>query len=755
MLRPERMSRVSVAGSKPVMDDVVEAVHSLHLVHLSDYDGSWDGFTQGDPAAGAEEASEKLVTIRALKSILGVGEDDGERDQVEDLEGQLETVRTRANDLDDRRSEVEDELRDVEEQIEALEPFVALDVDLDLLTDYETLETAVGLGDADAVRSALGDADGIAASEVVTADEGRALAVFVRPEGVTVPGDEPAGTPLDEALVGVDFERLSVPDHENPNPELQRRQLENRREQLQSRLDDVESEVEELREEYAGFLLAAEERLAIRVQKAEAPLSFATTANSFVAEGWIPTDRVTDLESALETTVGDRVEVEELEVASYDDDGIPEERDPVEEDDREIDPDAGGTAGDRDGEPTPAPDGGSRMVTMRDAPPTMLNNPTATEPMEVLVEAFGRPKYTEFDPTALIFLTFPAFFGFMIGDLGYGILYVAIGYGLYSRFDGAVSALGGLGMWAGFFTAVFGVLYGEFFGLHALGDVFWPLWGSVFGGIPVIGVSHTPIHKGLQPEYEAFATGWLMFSLVVGLAHVGGGYVLGFAREWNSHGLQAAVFEKGSWLALMFGVWGWIFSTHLQSAKPQFLFEVFASGEAAAIPLGFTGLPAPVGLFGLGLFAVGAVGLVIGEGLEAIEVLQSIVNVLSYARLMAVLLAKAGLAFVVNLLAFGAVETEKGAFHFILIEGYANPAEHGEVMFAGLMNADGLLGPVGFVAGLLLLVVGHAFVFALGITSAGLQGVRLEYVEFFGKFYDGGGRRYEPFGHVRDHTNEN
>ena len=60
MLRPERMSRVSVTGSKSVMDEVIGTVHDLHLLHLTEYDGSWEGFAPGDPVEGADEAAEKL-----------------------------------------------------------------------------------------------------------------------------------------------------------------------------------------------------------------------------------------------------------------------------------------------------------------------------------------------------------------------------------------------------------------------------------------------------------------------------------------------------------------------------------------------------------------------------------------------------------------------------------------------------------------------------------------------------------------------
>jgi V/A-type H+-transporting ATPase subunit I len=60
----------------------------------------------------------------------------------------------------------------------------------------------------------------------------------------------------------------------------------------------------------------------------------------------------------------------------------------------------------------------------------------------------------------------------------------------------------------------------------------------------------------------------------------------------------------------------------------------------------------------------------------------------------------------------------------------------------------------GIVGGILVFVVGHLVVLGLGVTSAGLQAVRLEYVEFFDKFYEGGGEPYEPFGYERTYTTE-
>jgi len=354
----------------------------------------------------------------------------------------------------------------------------------------------------------------------------------------------------------------------------------------------------------------------------------------------------------------------------------------------------------------------------------------------------NRPKYTEFDPTLLVFLTFPAFFGFMIGDLGYGVLYILIGLGMMRRFDSdVVKSLGGVALWAGVFTAVFGVLYGEIFGLHQLGEVVW-------GGNP-------PMHKGLQPHYSDYALTWLVVSLLAGLLHLTVGFGVGFLKELN-HGLKPAVLENGSWILMMLGIWVFVFSEFAAGVKPDFLFTLFAEGGVYNI--GFSGFSATVGLAGLGVFVLGLVLLALGDLIEVVEFLNVLVNVLSYTRIAAVLLAKAGMAFVVNLLFFGVYVTGTGGdaeWHFALGHMPEVGSMHGghevtEIMFGGLFHS----GIAGLIGGLLVLVVGHLLVLALGVTSAGLQAVRLEYVEFFGKFYEGGGTPYSPFGHEREYTSD-
>ena len=730
MLRPERMSKVSVAGSNGVIEPVIEAIYDLELVHLSEYEGQIEGFDTGTPLSGAESAADRLVTVRSLKSMLSIEEETPDQRRILDRDTvpeRLEEIRTEVTDLDDRRSEVKSDLSSVEDDLSAVQSFVDLGIDLDLLGGYDSLAVRVGAGDADAVRESLAEAEEVDAFEVFTGED--VLAAFAYPSEAS----------LEDALVGVEFTEYDVPDGDG-DPTKYADNLADQRDELLDELDTIDEELAAIREEHADFLLAVEEALNIEVQKREAPLRFATTNRAFVAEGWLPAEEFDRFESAVTEAADGRVAVEQEEFAEYGD-YAPSHADHGEESGEATEAEAN----DED----VAADGGSVELETGDSPPVVLDNPKIAKPFELLVKAINRPTYWELDPTIVILLTFPVMFGFMIGDVGYGLLYVGIGYLIVSRVGSdAIKSLGGIAMWAGAFTVIFGVLYGELFGLHGLGEVVWGWRGG------------PPLHKGLQPKFLAYTLAWLFLSLFVGLLHLTAGYVFGFINML-SHGLKEAVLEKGSWVVLMFGVWLWVFSTHSAGAKPDLLYQVFnqpgatlptggtIAAKEVAFSLGFGGFPATAGAVGLGLAGIGLVMLLLGEGgIGLLESLNVMVNVLSYTRIAAVLLAKAGMAFVVNLLFFGAYQDAEGLFHFLVIGGHHHAPEGASVLFEGLIN----MGPLGWIGGLVVLLIGHLLVLALGITSAGLQAVRLEYVEFFGKFYEGGGANYDPFGYTRRYT---
>jgi len=735
------MSKVSVAGSKRVLESTIETVHEMDLLHLSEYDESWEGFDLGRSVEGAEEINQKLVTVRSLESILGVTAEDASETIVIDeaaLEAELDELREQVNELDDRKSDTRGQLRELNEEIESLTPLAELGIDLELLGGYDSLVVSVGQGNRTAIESTLADSEAVETFEVMSG--GRTHAVFAKPAA------DAYGDILADALVGVEFTTVSVPDAEG-SPEAYVAELQEQKAAVEADLGEITAELESIKREQASFLLSAEEYLSIEAEKKQAPLSFATTKNAFIAEGWIPTEEYDRFESALAEEVDGPLEIQEIKRADYNasghaevDHGEPDEPEPTEE--AETEPEAASAKG---GDKQKArADGG--VVTTDDEPPVVQSNLGIASPFEVIVKAVSRPKYSEFDPTILVFLTFPLMFGFMIGDIGYGLLYAGIGYYMYRENVGVKRDIGSVAMWAGLFTILFGIYYGvDVFGYHAY---------------PWLGIESWPISKGLSPGASEWALAWLVLSALFGILHLNVGYALSFVSNYQLHDLKHAVYESASWLLLLNGLWVWIFSQHVGGQKPDFIYESIGVLTLGAVA--FDGLPAVVGIAGLVAAGLGAALLAIGEPTELAEVLSPVVNVVSYARIMAVLLAKGGMALAVNLLAFGAYIDNggEGSFNFIFtpsnLATVQEQAAAGEVelVFAGMSTAfeASAIGLIAIVGAILVAIIGHIVVLMLGITAAGIQGVRLEYVEFFNKFYEGGGRPYSPFGYDRSYT---
>jgi len=205
------------------------------------------------------------------------------------------------------------------------------------------------------------------------------------------------------------------------------------------------------------------------------------------------------------------------------------------------------------------------------------------------------------------------------------------------------------------------------------------------------------------PRFDNVLT-LLLVTLVIGILMLTLGYVLGFVNEYRQHGLKHAVFSKVSWLLML---WGGVLVI-IEILPP------LTTGATIGISLALLG--------GLVLVVIGFVFLIMGEGIIGIAELPSLLsNVLSYSRLLSIGIASAGIALAVNRLSY-ALFIDKGGVWIIF--------------------------------GVLMLIVGHAVNTALGILDSGLQSLRLHYVEFFTKFYRGGGTKYRPFGYERKYTEE-
>jgi V/A-type H+-transporting ATPase subunit I len=225
-------------------------------------------------------------------------------------------------------------------------------------------------------------------------------------------------------------------------------------------------------------------------------------------------------------------------------------------------------------------------------------------------------------------------------------------------------------------------------------------------------VAETGGHGPMIPEL-------MVMSIWIGILHITLGRIFGMinhARQDHGEHRIKAVLANFGWLAVMWGI-------------------LIAIWSIAALPLmpDLTGLPAVVSMVNLG-GVVGAVLIVIGvlfiardSVLEVVEIPTIISHVLSYARIVAVGLSSVAIAMVVN---------------FIAIGMFIEPQLKNFSTFSIFI----------IIAGLVIFLSGHALNTALAVLGGGLHSIRLHYVEFFTKFYKGGGKKYTPFGMKRRFT---
>ena len=297
--------------------------------------------------------------------------------------------------------------------------------------------------------------------------------------------------------------------------------------------------------------------------------------------------------------------------------------------------------------------------------PVELSNPRIFRPFEALTRVFPLPKYGSIDPTPFVAVFFPMFFGLALGDIAYGIALglLAVVLRVRSRPGSTLRSVSEIAGACALFTVLFGAVFGEF-----LGDL-----GTRWFGLQPL-VAHR--EEALIP--------FLLFTVALGVVHVLLGLVLGAASRLRSEPKHA----------LGYGV----------SALMVLLITVAILASVQVLPARFF-TPAVVAL--LVSFPV----LVVLEGVLApVELLSTLGNVLSYARIMALGTASVVMAVVANEMA-GAVG--------------------------------------GVVVGLLFGLLFHLVNFALGIFGPTVHGLRLQYVEFFGQFYSPGGERFDPFTHWR------
>ncbi|MFA6240686.1 MAG: hypothetical protein WC655_07150 [Candidatus Hydrogenedentales bacterium] len=247
--------------------------------------------------------------------------------------------------------------------------------------------------------------------------------------------------------------------------------------------------------------------------------------------------------------------------------------------------------------------------------PTFLRNHRLLKPFETLLMIFKPPTYGTVDPTALVAIAFVLFYGFILGDVGYAAVIGGLAYFL-KRKAGHIEILNNVGTvayWMAASTAVFGVVYGEFFGN----------FGEHYLHMPVF------FHR----SHDVITL--MLMAIAFGAVHIPLALVLGIWADYSHHHVKHAA-EK---LALLLGLIGiGVFSMQFFGVWP-FTAPIFTAIAAALM----------VAFLGILIWAAGAMAPVL-----ALEVVSLVGNVLSYCRLMALGLAGVLIADLANQLGAGA-----------------------------------------------------------------------------------------------------
>jgi len=351
----------------------------------------------------------------------------------------------------------------------------------------------------------------------------------------------------------------------------------------------------------------------------------------------------------------------------------------------------------------PCADIESRTPKFGDSPPSLSINSKLARPFESVAKGYGSPTYGELDPTPVMSIFFFIFFGIMLADAGYGL----------------IMALGGLLL--GLFSKKFAPMKRMII-MFAICGISGILWGLVFGGIFGIEIFDSygqPWALWFNPMHDPVTM--LILSIALGIVHLLAGFTLKTIKTIKTD-VALTQNKKSGFLKILDGIFDSIFMYLLIFGILFMLLPMLFDGSnfpfnTVAIILLITAIAGI--LFTGGRRAPGIGGKIAGGLGGLYKLINLFSDVLSYSRLFGLAIASGAIAMAFN--------------------------QIGAMLFG--------IPVVGYVLGGIILVVLHAFNFALAALAAYVHDIRLQYVEFFGKFYEGNGRSFEPLGSTARYVN--
>ena len=342
-------------------------------------------------------------------------------------------------------------------------------------------------------------------------------------------------------------------------------------------------------------------------------------------------------------------------------------------------------------------------------PPVLLKNNGFASTFEWVIGMYSYPKYGTYDPTFVMSIFYFIIFGLMFADVGYGLVLMLCCFGgvkLLNPREGMRRMLLMFG-YCSISCIIMGVLFGGWFGdlPQAIINSFFPEAGK--------GDVVTPVEKffaGIINPIQS-PTGFLLVALAMGEIHLLAGMVINLVQTWKGGQRLEAVCANVPYFILFAGIdllapkaFANMFFPGQGSDELLATFEKMSGIGVYVLIAGFATI-----LFCKGLAQKSFAGWIV-KGLGGLYALISFASdLLSYSRILALGLVAGVIGQVIN-----------------------------------MMTGLGATGPVGFIAMILVMILGHVLNIAINILGTFVHAARLQYIEFFGKFYEDGGTPFSP-----------
>ena len=320
--------------------------------------------------------------------------------------------------------------------------------------------------------------------------------------------------------------------------------------------------------------------------------------------------------------------------------------------------------------------------------PTLTKNNAIVKQFESVTNMYTPPTYHEVDPNPVMAVFYFIIFGFMVADIGYGVLLMLAG--LFALF--ALKQRSGLKT----MLQMFG-----FCGISA--TVVGALFGSCFS---------YSLYTGIIPDPSEYPMVMIILSLILGVVHILAGVGCKMAVKYKHKQKLAAWLADFPWIIVFFAFVFAIWNAAIDMAAYEPYQSLKLPDVVGSIALYVALIALVVAVVCAGVESKGFKGKLISSFGSIYGIINYFSDIMSYIRIFGLMLSSALIGSVVNMLA--------------------------EMVAGG--------GGLGYVFAAMVLVLAHLFNLVMGILSVYIHNGRLQYVEFFGKFYTGDGQLFVPFG---------